>query len=100
MPPGMDQRQLRSIAKRATSISWVTLLGFLLLAHPAHAAVDSEPGALLLQACGAGLLGCLFAIRKTLKRSGRSAPEFFASSTADRASLARVSGNIVGHARS
>jgi hypothetical protein len=100
MPPGMDQRQLRSIAKRTTSISWAMLIGFLLLAHPAHAAIDSEPGALLLQAGGAGLLGALFAIRKTLKRSGRSVPEFFADSTADRAALARVSGDIVGHARS
>jgi len=100
MLPGMDQRRVRSMAKRATSISWAMVVGFLVLAHPAHAAIDSEPGALLFQVAGAGVLGALYAVRKTLKRSGRSVPEFFADATANRASLARVSGDIAGHARS
>jgi hypothetical protein len=73
----MDQRRKRSIAKRAIGVSWVMTLGFLVLSHPAHAAVESEPGALLLQAGGAGFLGVLFAVRKTLKRNGRRLPEFF-----------------------
>ena len=69
---------MRKIAKRALSVAWVMALGFLVLSHPAHAAVDSEPGALLLQAGGAGFVGALFAVRKVLKRNGRHVPELFA----------------------
>lgn len=100
MLPGMDQRRIRSIAKRGATVGWVMVLGFLVLAHPAHAAVDSGPGALLLQAGGAGLLGALFAFRRTLKRNSTRVPEFFARAAADHASLAKVSGDAVGHARS
>ena len=86
---------MRSIAKRAIGVSWVMVLGFLVLSHPAHAAVGSEPGALLLQAGGAGFLGGLFAIRKTLKRNGRRVPEILARRADERASLAPVPGDII-----
>jgi hypothetical protein len=99
MLPGMDHRRMRSIAKRAISISWAMALSFLVLAHPAHAAIDSEPGALLLQAGGAGFLGGLFAVRKTLKRNGRRVPEFFARAAGEPVSLATVPGDVVEHAR-
>jgi len=100
MLPDMDYRRTRSIAKRAIGISWVMAIGFLMLAHPAHAAIDSEPGALLLQACGAGFLGGLFAFRKTLKHSVRRVQRFSARTAGERASLATVPGDVVEHARS
>ena len=100
MLPGMDHRRKRPVAKRAISISWAMALSFLVLAHPAHAATDSEPGALLLQAGGAGFLGGLFAVRKKLKRNRRRVPEFFARAAGERASLARVPRDVVEHARS
>jgi hypothetical protein len=96
----MDQRRMRSIAKRAIGVSWVMMLGFLVLSHPAHAAVDSEPGALLLQAGGAGFLGGLFAVRKALKRNGRRVPAILARTRDERASLASVPGDFVEHAGS
>jgi hypothetical protein len=91
---------MRSIAKRGIGISWAMVLAFLLLAHPAHAAVDSEPGALLLQAFGAGSLGGLFAIRKTLKRSHGRVAEFFARAPDERVTLSAVPGDVVEHAGS
>jgi hypothetical protein len=100
MLPGMDQRHMRSIAKRGIGVSWAMVLTFLLLAHPAHAAVDSEPGALLLQAFGAGFLGGLLAIRKTLKRSHGRVAVFFARAAGDRASFSTVPGDVVEHAGS
>lgn len=100
MLPGMDYRRTRSIGKRAVGISWAMAIGFLMLAHPAHAAIDSEPGALLLQACGAGFLGGLFAVRKPLKRYGRRVREFFARTAGERVARATVPGEVVEHARS
>jgi hypothetical protein len=70
------------------------------LSHPAHAAVDSEPGALLLQAGGAGFLGGLFAVRKALKRNGRRVPEILARTRDERAPLASLPGDVVEHAGS
>ena len=88
---------MQSIAKRGIGVSWAMVLTFLLLAHPAHAVVDSEPGALLLQAVGAGFLGGLFAIRKTLKRSDGRVAEFFARAADERVSLSTVPGDVVEH---
>ena len=99
MLPSMDYRRTWSIAKRAIGISWAMAVGFLMLAHPAHAAIDSEPGALLLQACGAGFLGGLFAVRKMLKRNGRRVQKSFARTAGERAPLATVPGDVVEHAR-
>jgi hypothetical protein len=73
---------------------------FLALAHPAHAAVDSEPGALLLQVCGAGFLGGLFAIRKTLTRRIRRVSAYLARPADERVSLSTVSMDVVDYARS
>jgi hypothetical protein len=100
MLSAMDHRRMRSIAKRGIGVSWAMALSFLLLAHPAHAAVDSEPGALLLQAVGAGFLGGLFAIRKTLKRSRGRVAAHFARAVGERASLSTVPGDVVEHAHS
>ena len=83
----MDHRRIGSIARRGLGISWTMVLSFLVLAHPAHAAIDSEPGALLLQAGGAGFLGGLFAFRKNLKRNGRRVAESFTRAADERVSL-------------
>lgn len=96
----MDHRRIQSIAKRSLAVSWAMVLSFLVLAHPAHAAVDSEPGALLLQAAGAGFVGGLLAIRKSLKRSGRRVAELVTRTSDERASLPTVPMDVGEHARS
>ena len=96
----MDHRRTRAIAKRGLGISWAMVLSFLVLAHPAHAAIDSDPGALLLQACGAGFLSVLFAIRKPLKRRIGRVAAYFARPAEERISLPTVSVDVVEHARS
>ncbi len=91
---------MQSIGRRATGVSWAMTVCFLALAHPAHAAIDSEPGALLLQACGAGFLSVLFAIRKPLKRRIGRVAAYFARPAEERISLPTVSVDVVEHARS
>jgi hypothetical protein len=95
----MDHGRMGSIAKRGLGISWAMVLSFLVLAHPAHAAIDSEPGALLLQAGGAGFLGGLFAIRKTLKRGGRRVADSFTRAADERVSLPTAPMDVGQHAR-
>jgi hypothetical protein len=60
--------QLRIVTGRAFATLWVTALGFLALAQPAHALFGSPTVALIAQVVGAVLLGGLFELRGTIRQ--------------------------------
>ena len=86
----MRKRTIRAIARRALGAPWVAVLAFLASAHPAHAAVPSGRGALLLQLGVAGLLGSLFAFRKVLLRRRGLAGDLVARAVHPRAAGAEA----------
>jgi hypothetical protein len=59
---------LRLAAVRTSATLWVAVLGFLVLAQPAHALFGSIGAALIAQGVGALALAALFALRALIRR--------------------------------
>jgi hypothetical protein len=73
-----------SILRRLLGAVWVTVMAFLALAEPVHAALGSGVGATLFQAACGALAGCVFAARRSLKSHARRAAALFAGLTRER----------------
>jgi len=89
-----------SIAQQVLGSVWVTVMAFLALAEPAHAAFGSEAGAMLFQVVGAALASALFAARRALKQQVRRGTALIALWTSERDLRSRVAMDAGEHAES
>jgi len=97
---GMRFERLRSISRRVTVAGWVTVMAFLALAEPAHAAFGPGIAATLFQAACAALVGCVFAARRSIERQACAAAAGYARWRSDREADSAVTLDGVRQARS
>jgi hypothetical protein len=77
--------QLQNVSGRTLRILWVVVLGFLVLAQPAHALFESATVALIAQVFGAVLMGTVFALREAIRQQYDRFTSFLARSRGLRA---------------